>query len=303
MLRVRRFIMVAGLLLASLCAAAASARVELERSLLERTAELFELAPDAMPGLPRTLVLNGARIVIATASTPQPVSVLLDHLQAGCRRQSGGFHEAAQRLSARPEQLELPSLLDGVLRVQSGDQGLVGCLALGEARLDMEEWLARVRAFSERGDLQALGGLRVARVRAQGSGSFVVLAWNEGPVPLADMFPEGKDAPGVDFEGAPRPEGAQRILSTWQEHAETAVNVYRLAQPAEQAFADYTEALARHGWRAPAPSQLMSRNGAFAALLERDGRTLMLHAHRDGAGSLLTVLPMNAGPGAVSVRP
>jgi hypothetical protein len=302
MLRVRRIIMVAALLVALLSSAAAFARHELEQSLLERTAALFELAPDAMPGAPRALFLNGARIVIATASTPQPVSVMLDHLQAGCRRQSGGFHEAAKRLSARPD-VELPSLLDGVLRVESGEQGLVGCLALGEAHLDVEQWLARVRAFAERGDLQALGGLRVARVRAQGSGSFVVLAWNEGPVPLVDMFPADKDAPGVDFTGVPRPVGARRVLSAWQEHAETAINVYTLAQPAAQAFADYTEILARHGWHAPAPAQLSSRGGPLAALLERGGRTLVLHAYQQGADSLLTVLPMNAGPGAVSVRP
>jgi hypothetical protein len=291
MLRVRRVGMVLLLLAGTCLGAVYSVRAEFERSLLSRSVSLFELARHWVRAQPRTLVLNGARIVLTTGRSEQPIGVLLDHFQAACRRHSGGVHAALQQVPARGH--ALPSLMDGVLRAEHGGQGMVACLDLGEATLGPEEWLRRIERFAATSDLAQLGGLRVVRAQALGDGSFFVAAWNDGSLQLRRMFPKVGDAPGTDFPALPRPQGSRRIFSAWQEQAPSGVNVYASAEKAGPAFEAHMRALEALGWSANDGSFLRSEKSSYAALYQRQGSSVVVQAQPDGAGSLISVLPMD----------
>lgn len=290
-LKLRRVLMLLGVIAGVPGIALVQARAELEQTLLEQTAGLFALARHWQRAQPRALFLNGARIVVATGSSEQPVAAMLDHFQEHCRRQSGGLHELAQA-AMHSARAGLPSLVDGVLRVEEEHQGLVACLALGEARLGAAELMDRIERFSDALDLAELGGLRVVRVQALGEGSFFVAAWNDGPLALTRMFPEQGDSQGVDPAGLPRPARARRVLSAWQEGVPSSIQLYESAQARDEAFAGYTEELERAGWRMQDVTNLHGGASVNGALFARGGKSLVVHTQPDGRGSLISVLPM-----------
>ncbi|MFT3928082.1 MAG: hypothetical protein QM778_36475 [Myxococcales bacterium] len=272
----------------------AHATSELEASLLERTRSLFELAPHWQRVPPRVLLVNGARLVLATGRSEQPLSAMLDHFQAHCRAESGGLHQAA-RAVYRSARKDLPSLIDGVLRVEEEKEGLVACLALG-AKLSPRELLARLERFGEHADLQELGGLRVVRVRRVDEGSFFVATWNEGPLPLADMFPEQGDSPGDEPPDVPRPRQARRLLSAWQEGRPSGVYVYSVSAARDAVFESYVAELERGGWRLQDASSLVGGVPFHGAAFARGSQGLVVHTQADGEGTLISVLPLESRP-------
>jgi hypothetical protein len=275
-------------------------RAELGASLLERSARLFELAPHWQHGEPRALYLNGARMIIASGISEQPQAALLDHFQAMCRRHTAGIHAV---MSGRNATSELPSLLDGVLRVEGDGAGLVACLALGEDPLGIAALVERLEHLAETGDLSALGGLRVVRVQPRGDGSFFVAAWNDGPVVLDAMFPVQGDSPGIDFRGVPRPEHATRTLSAWQEGGEAAANLYSVPEGADVAFSTYERMLVRASWQIDDGARLLAGDPRYGALFSRAGKTLVVHVETHEDGSWVSVLPGNLGSGFVPAGP
>lgn len=267
-----------------------SARAEFAHTLLERTAGLFALFPHWQSSSPRALQLNGARIIVTTGTSEQPIGVMLDHFQAECRAHSGGLHEAAERVFAPPA-ASLPSMLDGVLRVQDGDVGLVACLAIGKATLSAAAWADRIARFTEALDLQVFGGVRLVRVQQAGSRTFFTAVWNDGPVPLGTMFPEQGDSPGYDVVGVLRPSGAQRVLSAFQEGEPTGVQVYRVQDDVDTAFSGYATALSAAGWSIHDPAFLASSQ-AHAALFLRGDSSVVVYAEEQAGERLLSVLSL-----------
>ncbi len=290
-LKLRRALMLLCLSVAAPGAALVQARTEIQQALLERTAGLFELARHWQRASPRALFLNGARVVVATGSSEQPLPAMLDHFQAHCRRESGGLHELAMD-ATRPARTGLPSLVDGVLRVEEEHQGLVACLALGETKLGAAELMDRIERFGDALDVAELGGLRVVRVQALGEGSFFVAAWNDGPLALARMFPEQGDSPGADPSGIPRPAHARRVLSAWQEDVPSSVHVYESGDVRDEAFVGYTRELEKLGWRLQDATGLYGGASVNGGLFARGAQSLVVQAQSDERGSLISVLPM-----------
>ena len=292
MLNLRRLLMVGALSLGVPGLALVQARAEFGETLLERTQGLFDMAQHWPRTPPRALHLNGARIIVATGTSEQPLAVMLDHFQAKCRAESGGLHDAARSVF-RPRDGRLPSLIDGVLRVEEEKRGLVACLALGQSPLSAMELAGRIDRFAETADLAELGGLRVVRLESVGDGTFFVAAWNDGPVSLATMFPAAGDSPGVDPAGVPRPEGAKRVLSAWQEGAPSGVNLYLSQTQRDLAFANYVGSLAWAGFKIQDSSSLLGGASMNAALFARGTETLVVHAQSDADGTMIAVLPMD----------
>lgn len=293
--------MVAGLCFASMGTAAVGARSEIDRSLLQTARAALDFPEQWLSGEPRELRLNGARVHILSGRSDLSMSALLDHVQAGCREVGGGVprlaRHAAEVLPSAP-----PGLLDGVLRADSAHEGVVACLQLGKQELTLEQLAQRMGKFSENLDLNELGGVRMVRVTPREHGSFFVVAMSEGSAALTDMFPERGDAPGVDFSRLPRPRQSTRLLSAWQVNGEPAINTYRVQRPVDEVWAEQLDVLAEEGWSPLGTGATMQSLQRHAVMVWRAGEAALVLAQPSDAETLLSLLPLDAGPGLVKVR-
>jgi hypothetical protein len=288
-LRLRRALMLAALILGGAASALSAAHAELGESLIESTAGWFELAQHWQHAGPRTLALNGARVVVATGTSEQPLDAMLDHFEALCRRQSGGLRQVASRLFGS----SVPMLLDGILVAREAEVGLVACIDFGSAELSAEDLFRRLDQFSAEGDVSALGGLRMVRVQAQGARTFFVTVSNDGPWPLARMFGSDGDCPGEDPRQIPRPTSAQRVLSAWQEGHATSIHTYRVPGTTDEVFATYATQLGTEAWRTMNGDALVSGPAVQAALFTRGQESLVVQAQRDGQDTLISLLTLD----------
>ncbi len=275
-----------------------TAKAAFDTQVLASTRGILGIPEVWLRGAPRTIVLNGARIRVATGRSQESLHALLDRAESDCRRRSAGLHARAMRIADRVKKA-LPPLADGVLRAENDREGLVACLDLGESEASFQDLAARLTEFAARGDLQALGGVRMVRAYAREGEAFFVSTWNEGSAALWDMFPLTGDAPGLDFRSVPRPSGSRRVLSTWQEHGAPAINVYESAEPLDVLWDGYTRALAERGFLRS--DHNASSAGAHALMLTRGGQQLVITAEAQNGKTLLSVMPMDAGPGAASI--
>ncbi len=266
------------------------ARARSDELLQDAGAALLSYARAGRLDAPRTLWLNGASLRVLSGSTPDSLDTLLDVLQARCRKLGLRFDPATVPRAPLPHGLRaaLPAL-DGVLRGQHGGAGYVACLDLGGVTLAPRDLIGRLRALRASGDLRALGQLRFAWARREGAATAYVAVWSEGSLPLRAMFPARGDAPGRDLPGVPRPAGARRVLSAWQQERAPMLVGYRAALPAAQLMARYRVALEAQGFHvralepAAAHTLLLSRGSALAsATISADGRN----------AARLTLLPL-----------
>jgi len=271
-----------------------TARAELETRVLSTTRGILGV-PDAwVRGKPRAITLNGAHIELASGRSEEPLGAVLDRAERECRRRSGGLHARAQARAAT-------RLAGGVLRIERDREGLVACLDLGLSELAPEALAAKLSDFARDGDLQQLGGVRMLRAQALAHGTFFVTTESQGAAPLWRMFPSEGDAPGVDPFELARPNGSRRLLSAWQEQGAPAIHVYESEQTLDSLWSPYLRKLELSGWqRDPhAPSQ---PEGARAALFMRDGHQTVVVAEAARGMTLVSILPLAAGPGAVQLR-
>lgn len=241
------------------------ARAELSERALAATESVLNLPGVWLSAAPRELWLNGARVRIATGTSELALPALLDRLEGSCRARS--------RIVGGPARAwlgdQVPALLDGVLRAESGRGGLVACFELGPEPIGVRGLLHRLGRLASSLDLTELGGLRVVRVAPRAEGAFFVAAWSEGALPLARMFPARGDAPGFDSALHDRPEDARRTLSVLQQGGEPLVTFYETRVP--RAFARYVERLHARGF-----ARLDDGSDATSALLQAHGETLLV---------------------------
>lgn len=300
MLRVRRMAMILGLCAGSMGLAAVTVRAQVERSLLDIGRTMLDMPEQWFSAKPRTIVVNGARVQILSGRSELSMAALLDHVQGRCREHDGGLSLLAQK-ARRALPKEKLGTLDGVLRAENAKEGVVACLQLGRAPMTSEQLVERLERFSNTLDLQELGGVRMVRVSPREYGSFFVIAMTEGNVSLRTMFPESGDAPGLDFSLMPRPPRATRLLSAWQVDGEPAINAYRVQGAADDVWAGQLSTLAEHGWELLDPQQAQAGE-QYASLFWRAGKTALVVAQPDHKNTLLSILPLDSGPGAISVR-
>ncbi len=299
MLKMKRAMML--LFALTLCAGSAlhTARAAFDTQALASTRGLLDIPEAWVRGASRTIVLNGARVRVATGRSQESLHALLDRAESECRERSAGLHARANRIADRVHQA-LPPLADGILRSENEREGLVACLELGTDETSFEDLAVRLTEFAEEGDLQALGGVRMVRAEARGDKAFFVSTWNEGRTPLWQMFPETGDAPGIEFADVPRPSGARRVLSTWQEQGAPALNVYESTESAQPLMQRYLSALSQLGWQG-GDAESVRNGGNHQLMLTRNGHQLVLTAESQDGKTRLAVMPLTAGPGAASV--
>jgi hypothetical protein len=248
-----------------------AARAQIREGLHGFGAELMNWQPARLHSTPRRLSLNGLELGLVTASTREGVGEALDRFQALCRKRGG---------VSVPESVreKLPEGLDGTLRQDSEREGFLACLDTG-APLSLDELAGQLEAFSQGGDLKAIGELRYVFARRSGDTTTLVVFWTEGSASLLRLFPEAGDAPGSDPVDVPRAPNLRRLLSAAEHGAPYSIASYLAeSEHPERLRAWYEAALKAGGWS-------VSQGADTGALVARRGeRTVLIRVTTTRAG-------------------
>jgi hypothetical protein len=227
------------------------ARAQLSEVLLSLGVEMLRYDDVEKHGETRTLHLNGQEIHLATAVTRHPLERVLDFYESRCMEHDGRFAEQITELSrgdAVPGEID-GSMFDATLRSEEGHRGYVACLDQGTERASPEGVLAKFERFKESLDISEMGALRYIYAEESDGTTLFVTFWSDGPLRIREIFPPEGDAPGRDVEGVPRPDGARRILSSWEAGEPQIVAMYQSGE-AEVGAIDsfYRRSMEDGGW-------------------------------------------------------
>jgi hypothetical protein len=279
------------------------AKADIHEVMLGFGAQMMRYDGADRQGAPRQLFMNGERMLLATASTTNSLDTVLDYYEQRCMRRDGGLEQGLMRVSGanRPGAPPVDErMIDTTIRHETGARGYVMCLDMGEGAISIDDLTERLTAFADTGDLGEVGHLRYVYVTDEVTTRHVVTFWTEGTFNIAKMVPKTGDAPGRDIDRLPRPAGARRMLSAWEDGQPQSLTVYAFATQGQDALETFYRAeLPRRGWvvtnpressrgRAQRPAEL---DDAHVLGAERDGRSafLVLGEDEDGRGTL-TVL-------------
>lgn len=266
--------------------AARHVRAEVVSGARESAAALAVVAdlPDLGGGLTR-LSLNGAHVDVAAAVVPRSLAEVVADVEKSCRAGVEGLELAPPRATGA-QRFDLATTLFAAARsVTTRTQDGVNVLCLAETEHTRGTPIGeRLVQLGRTRDLAAVGSLRhftLTPIVTPGAGGSpatrVLAAWLPAQFVVNRVFPETGDAPGSDVEGAPRPEGARRLLTAGAEGHANLVRVYEIAAGSGdrgEVERRYGEALARAGWRplAEVPEHLP----AGATVLALGARDLMV---------------------------
>ncbi len=245
---------------------------------------------------PRTLVLNGQPIRLASAVTRHDLDRVLDWYEARCTEHDGELGEQIREIvEGNPEIDDVDSsLFDATLREQDGGRGFVACLDTGTERLDVESLAERFEKFRRSLDVSELGDLRYIYGEENEDGTFFVAFWTEGSFRIAEMFPAQGDAPGRDPDGVPRPPDGRRILSAWEDGQPQSVTMYGESRKGPDDLERwYRERM--DGWHLlELGDEMLARTGQERVpgflVYEREDEMVMLKFDRDDAGNGVTTV-------------
>jgi hypothetical protein len=212
----------------------------------------------------RTLVVNGARLQLRTGSSLDSLDAVLDAQVRPCRADG--------------------AWLNPVVHTRGSAQGVAGCILPSDSQGLGE----RLRAFASSGDVSSLGQLRVTWAMRSGDETRYVAIGSDGPLELLAMFPTDGDAPGVDLAALPRPPGARRVLSTWQDGAAPLLVSYESSLSLDELERAYTAELSRHGVVKVMPQPASDERVLLVAGDEHDHLAILA---RDGEGTLISIIP------------
>lgn len=233
-------------------------RAETHEIMLGVGAQMMTYAEADAQDSPRTLRLNGQRLRFGSGHvSSRSVSEVLDFFETRCRARDGRLIEQVHELyEARAMDVPDTSMLDGTLRDSDERSGYVACFDTGDEREGVEGLLARLTAFADTGNLARLGGLRYAYARrTEDGGTHFLVFHTDEQLNVYEMFPATGDAPGVDIEGLPRPDGARRLLSAWEEGDPHSLSMYTSTiRSAESLQGWYREQLPARGWSLVEPT-------------------------------------------------
>jgi len=241
---------------------------------------------------PRTLIINGLPLHVLSGSTRDGVAVLLDNFDARCHRASGGLDQRPPELRGGRRWPRIARrALDPVLRRDDARGGYVACLDLGDPQVSADDLLRRVKRFLERGDVSEVGDVRLAWAFRNRDTTTYVAVYTDGPLPLAEAFPDHGDAPGADVTGVPRPRHGRRVLSAFQRDAAPMLATYESAVPPGLALQAFAGQLSRRGLTPTAP-----KDGEHALFASTPSGEVDLVAFASAAGNgktLLTVVRLH----------
>jgi hypothetical protein len=170
-------------------------------------------------------------------------------------------------------------------RRANAERGYVACLdVLGRAP-DANTLRARFSAFAPELDVSELGTLMYVTAERRGDITTYVIVRSLGSLPLARAFVRDGDAPGLDLEWLPRPQGAHRVLSASTDALGSSLLVFQ-TRPGDQttAMRDYAHALEAAGFAVEARDErrLQARSTS--------GRVLVTHRQQPDTTSYFALL-------------
>ncbi len=233
---------------------------------------------------PRKLGMNGMELGVVTLSSQLDVASTLDRLEGVC--QHGGIEAPAALLSRKLESAParaLRRLTHGILRQETEERGVVGCIDTGET-LDVRTLEQRLAAVERTGDLGELGALRFVFVRRGEDATTALVLWSADSLPFLRAFPKTGDAPGLDIDGVPRPAASRRLLSATEQGSPYTLAMYEApAGTAGDPLASYVGELERQGFTV----KRLARKDAV--LLRNGARTLVVCLTRPEGRPVLTI--------------
>jgi hypothetical protein len=254
---------------------------------------------------PRSLLLNGARFALRTATSQGSLASVLSAGHARCAERSllaAWPRGAKDGLGGRGAALVAKALaFDGVVDAEHDGVGVVACFETGEGRAswsDPQELGQALAAAAASGDLSALGSFRYLYARTEGDGRTAHLELSsEGPLNVHQMFPKHGDAPGVDDAELPRPGGTRRVLSVVHEVARgiraAALTGYESPETASELRRAYATELRARGFALRAFEGAQSE-AAPPLVVRTAGRTVLVSfsERRTASGSWVLLLPL-----------
>lgn len=204
-----------------------------------------------------TILVNGERAHVATATTHDSLETVLDRFSASCAANASPLSDAWK---AVPEENRVDAR-DAIAAVATtkqitNDEGTVACIARGAN--SKASFIDAARAFAKSGDFGSIGQLRYVYAKRGADGTtFVMTAWTDDSFSVRALSPQnGADAAGDDSAIAPRPKNSQRILSAGVAGAPFAVRAYRTNDDAESVLGFYETTMHASGWSCVSPDGL-----------------------------------------------
>jgi hypothetical protein len=257
--------------------------------------------------------INGQQMWLGNSIAHETAGRILDRYQAHC--ESNSAQPAAEwRAIADQKDNEAAKKVPGtgVLRGGSDTEGSVLCFTkTGKSKQSIAE---AMKAFSETGDLGAIGAARYAYVKtnADTGNTHVLTAWTDDTFSITDLVgDETKDVPGVDFGGEiPRVPDSRRAFSARLEDSPFGVNVYHSKETPIAIARRYDDAMQVQGWAAVDPDleHKEPASKAVARLYEKDNVVLtvastpMSDDPKEGTFTVLGLAGAN-GDGKTAVKP
>lgn len=286
-------------------AAMRSARAQVNEGMQRLARQLMPYAEQSAMHSPKRVLLNGQTLQLATGTTRDTVTAVLDWYETQCARRGGGltreiaranpafgsaaFNELWARAGRRTANFE-------VMRDGDERQGYVACLDMGGDDLRGNALSQRIQAFVNSGDLSRLGNMRYAYVQRTSSGTRIVTVATDGRFDLLRMFPATGDAPGHDIDGLGRYPSMRRVLSAQEEGVANTLGMYTVNAPLAQVRDWYRQTLPARGWSLSElprdrrmPAEVESQR-AYTATFERGQQQLYLvFEERNGTTSMMSI--------------
>jgi hypothetical protein len=225
------------------------AAVHASGELLLAATEDIHVASDVLVSTgERALVINGARIGLASGRFAGSLDAWLEEAANQCGNHSSAAH------------------------VRSDSAALFACMGpRSEAsRLD---WASARKGWARDLDLTVFGELSIYRATQQVGGLHVVRVRFVDALPLRRMFPRSGDAPGADLASVPRVPGSTRRLSAFESHASPMLVSYARAPGAVPLAHDQARVLSEAGFR-----RVHFGEGQRASLWARGDERVLLHS-------------------------
>lgn len=204
-----------------------------------------------------TVNINGESVRFASASSPEPVSEVLDRITTHCNDQS----PLPPYLRSLAAETGAPTESLGLWSHRGEGDGAVACLVRADGAPPLAESLER---FAETLNLAEVGLLRYVYARQKASGdTHVITVWTDADFNLGALLPRhGQDSPGVDIPGIPRPTGSTRLLSAILEGTPHGIWIYDAPGTVGEVTEAQDQAMSRSGWqRIPGIDATMTRDG------------------------------------------
>jgi hypothetical protein len=240
--------------------------------------------------------VNGQTLETTNTTTDLPMREVLNYAADQCKNHADGLRDAFQHLDETLATKEPTSGTSGALIVHQeyGERGYVFCVAPDHA-LNPVELMGRLEEAGHTGDFSRIGNMRYIAVRQMGPRARVVTAWHDGQFELAKMFPATEDAPGDDFGGVPRPDGARRTLSATVDGAPAGVNSYEVKGTANDILTSLDGKLVAKGWKVVPTAPGVPNAGKYYTLGTKEDLVVTASDGTAGMTNVAYVVSRNVG--------